>query len=315
MNTSEKYLSKCSELYKHINKTGLTANEQGGLNLPTNRFLALEGIRTWYDNAIFRPIADSTRPEAAIKYMVFSVINTLSGRVSENEYSHVDPYFAINLDSYGQICTEWVTQICITDGQLKLAVLLTEKFGELKNKLSGVGSGEARLDHIRRFICEEFFNYLTPYQLLFIQAVFGSMSLGGQSMWRIDSQTTGLFNTPNDQQYRSLYNLSQPEVGVNLSERQRLDPGIQSQGLRYQFITPYPESGNRTANCDDSQKAHYIPISICSLFRHIYVPIRITTAQLLDAINILDMPDNSARLDRYLWILTNDQAGTVYTEL
>jgi uncharacterized membrane protein YqaE (UPF0057 family) len=35
------------------------------------------------------------------------------------------------------------------------------------------------------------------------------------------------------EQYRSLYNLSSPEVCVNLSERQRLDPGIESQGLRY----------------------------------------------------------------------------------
>lgn len=280
MNTSEKYLSKFAELYTHINKTGLITNEQWVLNLPTNRFLELEGVRNWYDNAIFRPIANSTRPEAAIKYMVFSVINTLSGRISENEYSQVDPYFAINLKSYEQICTEWIKRLCITDGQLKLAVLLTEKFGELKNKLSRVGSGEARLEHIRQFICEEFFNYLTPYQILFIQGVFGSISLTGQYMWRIDSQTTGLFNTPNDQQY--------------------------------QFITPYSESGNRTANCMDSQKTYYIPISICTLFRHIYAPIRITTAQLLDAINILDMPEYTARLARYLLILTNDQAGIIY---
>ncbi len=38
--------------------------------------------------------------------------------------------------------------------------------------------------------------------------------------------------------YRSLYNLSPPEVSVNLSERQCLDPGIQSQGLRYKTEKP-----------------------------------------------------------------------------
>jgi hypothetical protein len=274
MDNAGKYLSKCAKLYVHINKTGLITNEPGILNLPTNRYLVLDGVQTWYDTAIFLPIADSTLPESAIKYMVFSVINTLSGRVSENEYSQLDPYFAVNRESYEQIFTEWVKWLCITDGQLKLAVLLIEKFTELKNKLSD-GNSEARLEQIRRFICDEFFNYLTPYQLLFIQGVFGSISLSGQSMWRIDIQTTGLFNTPNDQQYRSLY----------------------------------PESGNRTANCIESQKAYYISCSICILFRHIYSPIRLTTEQLFYAINILDMPDYTARLDRYLCILTNDQAG------
>ena len=283
MDNTNEYLSKCAELYTHIAKTGLITNDPGILNLPTNRYLVLESVRTWFDNAIFRPIADSTRPEAAIKYMVFSVINTLSGRLTENEYPLVDPYFAINQKSYEVLYTGWGGILKITDGQFKLAVLLVEKFTELKNKMA---NGEERLDQIRRIICEEFFNYLTPYQLICIQAVLGSVSLSGLSMWRINKHTSALFNTPYDQQYQFI-----------------TDAGPRNREIYF---------ATRKANCDELQKEHYITRSICTLFGHIRHSLCLTYLQLYDSINILDMPGCEQRLDRYLWILTNDQAGITY---
>jgi hypothetical protein len=284
MDTSEKYLSKCAELYTHINKPELIANEQGVLNLPTNRFLALEGVRTWYDNAIFQPIAISTRPEAAIKYMVFSVINTLSGRVSENEYSQVDPYFAVNRNAYNTIFTEFAGKLYIVDGQLKLAVLLIEKFTELKNKLS-CDNGEARLDYIRRFICEEFFNYLTPYQLLFIQSVLGCSSLSGKSMWYFDDKTSRLFNSPDDVMY-------------SLINNEAISP--------YFHLMYYPK-------CADNQLEHYITRSICTLFNHPVADFKLTLAQLHDVINILDLPETLVnKLKQYMWLLNSTQCNIVY---
>lgn len=287
MDTSENYISKCAELYTHINKPELIANEQGVLNLPTNRFLALESIRTWYDNAIFRPIAISTRPEAAIKYMVFSVINTLSGRLLANEYPQLDPYFAINRLAYEKVYSTYGGFLKLTDGQLKLAVLLVEKINAMKAEIAIDNiSQKVLLDWFNKFLCEEFLNYLSTEQLLFMQCVMGSVSASGQSMWCIDDKTSRLFDSPNDlEMYYSF---------INDDDR---DPV-------YRPI--------RKPQCDASQLEHYISRSICTLFDHPLTGIRLTLDQLYDAINILDMPSEVAdKLWRYMWILTPEQAKIV----
>jgi len=277
--TTAKFLSKCAKFYPHVANAIRTHDM---LNQPTNRYLASEEVSSWFNNAIFNPIATSTRPEAAIKYMVFSVINCLSGRLLVAEYQDVDPNFALNRESYEQIYSEWGSILDITNGQLKLAVLLLDKFAELKKNMNR----HTGIDAVRRFLCEEFLNYLTPCQLLFLQAVMGCQSVAGQSMWCICVKTDALFNTPNDQSY--LFVTDDPRT----------------------LVGNYPSP--RQAYCDESQNTYYITRSICTLFAYIEPYQRLTLTQTYDAINILDMPDSKARLDRYLWILTPEQSNIIY---
>jgi hypothetical protein len=49
-------------------------------------------------------------------------------------------------------------------------------------------------------------------------------------------------------EYRSLYNLCQPGVGLNLEKRQCLDPGLGTQGLRYKDFIAEINNADREAN-------------------------------------------------------------------
>ena len=287
MEIAGKFLSKYAKHYPHAVVNNLCENPNN-LTLPTNKYLALSDVQVWFTNAIFQPISVSARPEACIKYTVFSVINCLSGRLLEAEYPSVDPYFAINRESYLQVYSEWHDSLIPTDGQFKLAVILLDKFAQLKNKqnmdknMDKNRNKNMNNNHkLDQFLCEEFFNYLTPYQLLLIQGVLGCHTVTGHAMWQINEKTASLFNTPDDQEYK--------------------------------FITPRQMGDSRTAHCDESYKPYYIPSSICTLFSHMCPSLTMTISQFYDGINILDMPCSlSEQIDRYLWTLTPEQSNIVY---
>jgi hypothetical protein len=179
------------------------------------------------------------------------------------------------------VYSEYCKLLFPTDGQFKLGVILLDKYTKLKNEASQI-LGSDNKSCLKQFLCEEFFNYLTPYQLLFIQCVLGSQSATGHAMWYINDNTSTLFNTPADQNYKFITKTKQYEE-------------------------------QRTAHCDESLKPYYISISINALFNHINPSLNMTLTQYYDAINILDMPGSlSEQVNKYLRILTPEQSNIVY---
>lgn len=279
--TIEKYLSECIIQYPHI---GNICSKPEYIIQPTNKYINVYGVSEWFNNAIYQPISTNIRPGAAIKYLVYSVINCLSGRLLKAEYPDIDPYFAINRESYNQVYSKYCKLLFPTDGQVKLGIILLNKFAELKSNMD-TKTGTNQMSYtdnnlnLKKFLCEEFFNYLTPNQLLFIQCVLGSQTVTGHTMWHINNTTTTLFNTPIDMEYKFITNTRNQQV----------------------------------VNCSDTYKQYYISMSICALFNHIDPSINLTLRQFYDAINILDMPCSlTEQVNNYLRILTPEQSNIAY---
>lgn len=246
----------CCEQYPHISAYVPRADL---LFLPTNRYMAL--VTPWFTDAIYRPIADMTRPDAGIKYLVFSVLNCLSGRLAVLRNLAVDD---VDIKRYETLYTKWQEKLKLTDGQVKLLVVLLDKFQSV--------------DRIQRLLNEELFHYMLPEQLMFIQAVFGSISSNGENtpVWQIESGAR-LFLEP-------------------ISDR----------------LADIAGNNNRHPKCPYNQLPYYVCRSFCTLFDHVEPALRLSDTQQCDIVNILDILDWDQRLDVYMRILTDEQAAITY---